>query len=356
MTSTMLNLPTAPPIYATAGALPSNANAGSQAVVLTSPPTLYLFDGTTWNAVAGGSAAGVSSLTATANQTTVSASTGAVTIGTVQNIGVTSTPTFAMLGIGGAPTYPLDVIVSGTNPIGGEIIGIMTGQTGNASKLFSVSASVQPSSSLTTAYGEVVTPVFDTTNAAITTAYGRYALPTKTGGNTLTNLYSGFYGAPTGGGTSNVALYAANFAVGYPNVTPPNLGAIFSGNVSVGANSASAQFNVGAANAFQINGFGQVTAGAWQSTTAVGAAYGGTGIASPTIYSLLVCNGSSAMSTINLTNGQVLIGTTSNTPVASTLTAGSGISITNGAGSITIATATAFSNVDAYNAAFSGGL
>lgn len=37
-----------------------------------------------------------------------------------------------------------------------------------------------------------------------------------------------------------------------------------------------------------------------------------------------------------LTNGQILIGSTSNPPVASALTAGSNISIVNGAGSITI--------------------
>ncbi len=38
-----------------------------------------------------------------------------------------------------------------------------------------------------------------------------------------------------------------------------------------------------------------------------------------------------------LTNGQLLIGNTSNDPSAATLTAGSGVSITNAAGSITIA-------------------
>jgi trimeric autotransporter adhesin len=38
----------------------------------------------------------------------------------------------------------------------------------------------------------------------------------------------------------------------------------------------------------------------------------------------------------SMTNGQVIIGSTSGTPTAATLTAGTGISITNGAGSITI--------------------
>jgi cytoskeletal protein RodZ len=46
-------------------------------------------------------------------------------------------------------------------------------------------------------------------------------------------------------------------------------------------------------------------------------------------------------STAAPTNGQLLIGSTGVAPVAATLTAGSGISITNGAGQITISTSTA---------------
>lgn len=41
--------------------------------------------------------------------------------------------------------------------------------------------------------------------------------------------------------------------------------------------------------------------------------------------------------TASLTDGQIVVGSTGATPVPATLTAGSGISITNGAGSITIA-------------------
>ena len=67
-----------------------------------------------------------------------------------------------------------------------------------------------------------------------------------------------------------------------------------------------------------ITGVGTLTAGIWNATT-IGTAYGGTG---QTTY----------------TDGQILIGSTSgSTLVKSTLTAGSGISITNGSGSITIA-------------------
>lgn len=54
--------------------------------------------------------------------------------------------------------------------------------------------------------------------------------------------------------------------------------------------------------------------------------------------SLLLGNGSSNISALGAaTNGQLPIGSTGNAPVLATITAGSGISVTNGAGSITIA-------------------
>jgi hypothetical protein len=45
----------------------------------------------------------------------------------------------------------------------------------------------------------------------------------------------------------------------------------------------------------------------------------------------------SALAALTLTNGQIVIGSTSNPPAAGTITAGTGISISNGANSITIA-------------------
>lgn len=53
---------------------------------------------------------------------------------------------------------------------------------------------------------------------------------------------------------------------------------------------------------------------------------------------VLVANGSKSATTVGLGNGQLLIGTGASTaPAATTLTAGTGINITNAAGSITIA-------------------
>lgn len=69
----------------------------------------------------------------------------------------------------------------------------------------------------------------------------------------------------------------------------------------------------------------------------ISAANGGTGVASPTIHGILVAQGASAVSPLVLTNGQVLIGSTGADPVAASLTAGANITITPGAGTISIA-------------------
>lgn len=64
-------------------------------------------------------------------------------------------------------------------------------------------------------------------------------------------------------------------------------------------------------------------AGTWSATTV-------------TDHSILVGGASNAITSIALTNGQLAIGSTGVDPVAATLSAGTGISISNGAGSITI--------------------
>src|SRR6202030_2163279 len=65
---------------------------------------------------------------------------------------------------------------------------------------------------------------------------------------------------------------------------------------------------------------------------------GGTGQTSLTAHSLLVGEGTSAITSLGAaTNGQLPIGSTGAEPVLATLTAGTGITVTNGPGSITIA-------------------
>lgn len=67
---------------------------------------------------------------------------------------------------------------------------------------------------------------------------------------------------------------------------------------------------------------------------------------------LPVAQGGTGGST-ELTNGQVWIGNTSNPPTAASLTAGSNISITPGAGTITIASSVPLGNINAWGK-FSG--
>jgi hypothetical protein len=70
----------------------------------------------------------------------------------------------------------------------------------------------------------------------------------------------------------------------------------------------------------------------------VSVAMGGTGAATFTANGILLGNGTSAIAaTSALTDGQLLIGSTGNAPSVATLTAGSGVTITNGSGTITIA-------------------
>jgi len=65
---------------------------------------------------------------------------------------------------------------------------------------------------------------------------------------------------------------------------------------------------------------------------------GGTGATSFTANGVLIGNASNAISaTAELADGELLIGSAGNAPVPATLTAGTGITVTNGSGSITVA-------------------
>lgn len=68
----------------------------------------------------------------------------------------------------------------------------------------------------------------------------------------------------------------------------------------------------------------------------LGVSNGGTGASSLTQHAVLVGNGTSAVTSYALANGQVLVGQTGGAPAAATLTGGTGVGITNGSNSITI--------------------
>lgn len=66
------------------------------------------------------------------------------------------------------------------------------------------------------------------------------------------------------------------------------------------------------------------------------AANGGTGVSSPTAHGIMIAEGASAMTSIVLSSGQILIGSTGVDPVAAAINSGTGILVGNGAGSITV--------------------
>jgi hypothetical protein len=66
-------------------------------------------------------------------------------------------------------------------------------------------------------------------------------------------------------------------------------------------------------------------------------ANGGTGAATLPIHQVLLGNGTSAVTSVALGAGQVLIGTTSNDPAAATITSGTGVTVSSSSGAISIA-------------------
>ena len=92
---------------------------------------------------------------------------------------------------------------------------------------------------------------------------------------------------------------------------------------------------------------GSSIVGAAIPSTPISPTNGGTGISNPTAHTLPVAEGSSNFTFLGpLTNGQLLVGSTSADPVAAALTQGAGITITNGAGSITVALTTPVSSTN----------
>lgn len=76
------------------------------------------------------------------------------------------------------------------------------------------------------------------------------------------------------------------------------------------------------------------------------ATQGGSGLSSPTAHGILVAEGAGAFNQVVLTNGQILIGSTGIDPVAATITGGTGITVANSAGAITISSSLTVSWID----------
>jgi hypothetical protein len=150
-------------------------------------------------------------------------------------------------------------------------------------------------------------------------------------GTIITGIWNGTNIALANGGT-NASLTASNGGIFYSTATA---GAILSGTATAG----------------QMLQSGATAAPTWSTSTypATNAINTLLYASSANVMAALATANSAVLTTTSagvptwsgtMTNGQVIIGSTGATPTAATLTAGSGISITNAAGSITIASST----------------
>ena len=198
------------------------------------------------------------------------------------------------------------------------------------------------------------------TKLKVTSGPGSGTVTSVSGGNNIT-----ITGVPTVNPTVNVSG-TTNHAVQVGNA----LGALTSipvgltGQVLTGVTGADPVFAAPASSSISITGdsggaltgnaftftggtTGLTFSGAGTTETITGTlvvANGGTGRATLTNHGLLVGAGTAAITQLaDATNGQLPIGSTGADPVLATLTAGTGITITNGAGSITISSGSAVS-------------
>lgn len=137
--------------------------------------TCILTSGTTaasWNAEYSANAAGVTSITGTANQVIASASTGAITLSTPQSIGTGSSPTFAALTL----TAPLTLANGGTNANLTASNGGIVYSTASAAAILAGTATagqmLQSGASTTPAWS---TSTYPATNAVSTILYASSA-------------------------------------------------------------------------------------------------------------------------------------------------------------------------------------
>ena len=211
-------------------------------------------------------------------------------------------------------------------------------------KKMTATSSSSPLVTLTTDDATVVNPVSNNIDIAGNSAQG---VSTSGAGDTVTITV-----ADATDSTKGVASFDSGDFV------------VTSGNVALAGGAATQTFTGDSGTATPVAGETILAGGTGITTSAAGqtvtfnldspvlVANGGTGATTLTDGGILLGSGTGAVTvTAQPTNGQVLVGSTGVDPVLATLTEGEGIDITNGAGSITIATelATAAATVGAAN-------
>ena len=177
-----------------------------------------------------------------------------------------------------------------------------------------------------------------TAGTGITITPGSNSITIATSGTSTLNTLTGNSGgaiSPTAGNINTVGTGSITIA-GSSSTLTTQLTGLTNHNVQVGAGTATlTQVPPSVTSGIPLVSNGSSSDPSF--TTAV-VAGGGTGATSFTAHSLLLGQSTSPITALGAaTNGQLPIGSTGADPTLSTLTAGTGITITNGAGSITIA-------------------
>lgn len=134
-------------------------------------------------------------------------------------------------------------------------------------------------------------------------------------------------------GSTGATPVAASLSAGSGVTITPGAGTITISATGTGGTVTSITAGVG------LTGGTITTSGTIDLTVPVIAANGGTGLVSPTAHGIMIGEGTSAMTPIVLSSGQILIGSTGVDPVAAAINSGTGILVANGAGSITVSLA-----------------
>ncbi len=267
-------------------------------------------------------------LTATANQTTITNGSGTITIGTVQSIGTTSSPTFAGLTLTGN-------------------LGLGSGTVANPSLFFTVSnisglysraadkLDISITSTRTGEWGAIGPASRGLTigNANNSTAVGAKLELVATNATT-DGAYMAYY--------SSDLLTRPNYFVAPVSSSLSHLlwGAYYDGAIKASLATGNA-WSLRRTTKSMIFGYSAMTSvdATLTLTDVLGVTSAGINLPLQTASTLLALDSSKNIVSQSFTaNGQLIIGAVTGGYSVATLTAGAGVSITNGAGSISIAT------------------